>query len=389
MKRHAVIIGAGIIGASIAYHLSRLGMRVTVFDADGPSAGATGASDGVVSAATKSPGHLMELAIRSKAYYLELSLPSAPLNNAYHECSTFLVAVNDAEIEILLKQVESLHQAGVGLRTLDGPALRAALPDLRQAIPLVLEVMNEGHALGYRVVDKFLRAGEVEIRRSTPVTGLEIDADNGHCVGVRISGETVFADDVVIAAGPSSKRLVPSIDVHPQRGQLIVTDRPGASLNFPGPLFFATYLAVKADPANSHQTGSEARNNTALVIDPLRTGQFLIGSTREHGDDPGETEFSAVQNILRQAVEYVPRLAELDVLRVFAGIRAKTADGSPIVGPISDTPGLWVATGFGGDGVCLAPLVGRELSKLMMGDKTLPEFDQLSPTRFNADQVAL
>ena len=67
MKRHIIIVGAGIIGASIAYHLSLHGVRITVLDADVPASGASGASDGAVSLITKSPGHLMELALRSLA----------------------------------------------------------------------------------------------------------------------------------------------------------------------------------------------------------------------------------------------------------------------------------------------------------------------------------
>ena len=132
VKRHVVIVGAGIIGASIAYHLSHCGMKVTVIDAEGPSAGASGSSDGAVAIATKSPGCLMDLALRSKDYYAELSQLSGPLRDVYHERSTFLVATNNAEVAFLTDQVESLRQAGVALRALEGSALRSTLPELRQ-----------------------------------------------------------------------------------------------------------------------------------------------------------------------------------------------------------------------------------------------------------------
>ncbi len=78
----------------------------------------------------------------------------------------------------------------------------------------------------------------------------------------------------------------------------------------------------------------------------------------------------------------LPQLSELDVLRVFAGIRVRTEDGTPIAGAVSETPGLWLATGFASDGICLAPLIGREMSNLMLGRETLPEFEEFSPARF-------
>lgn len=383
MKRHVIIIGAGIIGASIAYHLSQLGMRVTIVDADGPAAGASGSSDGAVAIATKSPGCLMELALQSKAYYLELAQPTAPLNNAYHECSTFLVATNDNEVKLLSTQVDGLNQARVDLRMLEGSALRTALPKLKQDIPLVLEIVNEGHALGYRVVERFLKACDAKVIRRAAVTGLEVAAGNDSCTGIRVGDDLIAADDVVVAAGLGSTELIVGVEIKPQRGQLIVTDRSVLNAYFPGPLFFASYLAAKSGNADSNSLPPGAPGGGALVIDPLHTGQFLIGSTREDSDDAGHTEFLAVRHILQQSVRYVPGLAEVDVIRVFAGIRARTSDGLPVVGAVPGTDGLWIATGFAGDGICLAPLVGRELSKLIAGGEMLAEFHDCSPSRFS------
>ena len=387
MKRHVVIVGAGIIGASIAYHLSLDGMKVTVIDAEGPSAGASGSSDGAVAIVTKSPGCLMDLALRSKDYYAELSRASGPLCGVYHERPTFLVATNDAEVAFVTDRVESLQQAGVSLRALEGSALRSTLPELRQDIPLVLETQKEGHALGYDVVHHFLQGCDVIIRRKTRVTGLEWHADSERCAGVRTVDGLILADDVVVAAGLGSSNLVPSLDLHPQRGQLVITDRSEIAGNFPGALFFASYLVVKAGLAKGYSLTPGEPDGGALVIDPLATGQFLIGSTREASDDPTHTEFAAVQHILKQAIDYVPALSKLDVLRVFAGIRARTSDGLPVVGQIPAAEGLWVATGFAGDGICLAPLVGRELGNMMADRSTSADFDSLSPTRFGTTQA--
>jgi len=384
MKRHVVIVGAGIIGASIAYHLSLYGMRVTVIDAEGPSAGASGSSDGAVAIATKSPGCLMDLALRSKDYYAELSQTSGPLCDVYHERPTFLVATNDAEMAFVTDQVESLRQAGASLRTLEGRSLHSTLPELRQDIPLVLEIQREGHALGYEVVQRFLQGCDATIRRKTAVTGLELQAGSDRCVGVRTAGGVISADDVVVAAGLGSSWLISGLGLQAQRGQLLITDRSEITSRFPGALFFASYLAAKAGLADDESLRRGGPDGGALVIDPLCTGQILIGSTREPSDDPAHTEFATVQHILKQAIDYMPVLCDLNVRRVFAGIRARTQDGLPVAGQIPGTDGLWVATGFAGDGICLAPLVGREFGSMMAGRNTLADFEALSPARLGA-----
>jgi len=385
MKRHVVIVGAGIIGASIAYHLSGEGMKVTVVDVDGPSAGASGSSDGAVAIATKSPGCLMNLALQSKAYYSELSQTSGPLDGVYHERPTFLVATNDAEVAYVTEQAENLQHAGVSLRALDGSTLRNTLPELRNNIPLVLEIQEEGHALGYDVVQRFLENCDATIRRNTAVTGLEIQEGSTRCVGVKTADGVITADDVVVAAGLGSSKLIPQIDIHAQRGQLIITERSDISDRFPGALFFASYLAAKAGLVDNDLQTTDRPDWAALVIDPLSTGQLLIGSTREASDDPAHTEFAVVQHILKQAIDYIPALDHLNVIRVFAGIRARTSDGLPVVGHVPASDGLWVATGFAGDGICLAPLVGRELANMMTGKNPFADFESLNPERLDAD----
>ncbi len=384
MKRHVVIVGAGIIGASIAYHLSVLGMKVTVIDAEGPAAGASGSSDGAVAIATKSPGCLMNLALQSKAYYSELSGSEGPLSDVYHQRSTFLVATNDTEVTFVTEQAESLRQAGASLRALDGAALRNILPELRNNIPLVLEIREEGHALGYDVVQHFLKNCDVTIRRNTKVTALDMPAGSNRCIGVRTPDGVFAADDVVVAAGLGSSRLIPQVDIRAERGQLIITERSKVASSFPGALFFASYLAAKSGLIDQASQTADGPDGAALVIDPLSTGQLLIGSTREPSDDPAHTEFAAVQHILKQAVDYLPALHDLNVIRVFAGIRARTADGLPVVGQVPGCDGLWVATGFAGDGICLAPLVGRELANMMNGNNTFPDFTSLGPARLGA-----
>ncbi|NCN96800.1 MAG: FAD-dependent oxidoreductase, partial [Rhodoferax sp.] len=164
-------------------------------------------------------------------------------------------------------------------------------------------------------------------------------------------------------------------------GQLVVTDRAsltGAALR--GPLLSAGYLAAKRRMVLG-------QSSTSLVIDPLATGQFLIGSSRETGFADRQTDVQTVSTLLREAMAVYPALARQRVIRTFAGIRIGTQDGLPIVGRHPTLPGLFIATGMEGDGICLAPVIGSAVADMVL-DQT-PRFDvsALNPGRFGAVSV--
>src|ERR1019366_4895422 len=102
-----------------------------------------------------------------------------------------------------------------------------------------------------------------------------------------------------------------------------------------------------------------------LTIDPLRTGQFLIGGTREEGREDRTTDARLVAAILAQAIDVYPPLAHRRVVRTFAGVRTASRDGLPIVGRHPAWGGVVVATGFEGDGICLGPLMGFAAADLL------------------------
>ena len=154
---------------------------------------------------------------------------------------------------------------------------------------------------------------------------------------------------MVVAAGLGSGRLMELDDVLiPRQGQLIVTDRAvvrGAAL--PGPLMSARYLVAK-------RAATPGRSGVSLVIDPLRTGQFLIGSSREDDCADRQTDANTVAAILRDALDVYPALAQRRVIRTFAGVRTATRDGLPIIGRHPQLAGLVIATGFACGGYAIA-----------------------------------
>ena len=144
------------------------------------------------------------------------------------------------------------------------------------------------------------------------------------------------------------------------------------------------------EPACSHNCRSSrvkrgivrGNGHIGLVIDPLMTGQFLIGGSREDHRSDHSTDAVTIAAILREALDLYPPLAHRRVLRSFAGVRTASRDGLPIVGPHPQRAGMVIATGFEGDGICLGPYMGASAARLLLGEKPEVDLSALSPQRF-------
>jgi len=374
-----VVVGAGIVGAATCYFLSQRGFRVRLIEASAPAAAASGAADGAVSVASKRPGPMMTAALAGIALYRRLER-DGPFAGLFKTRPTVMVAENDREAEKLIEHAAALAGGGMRLRHLEGQALRHYLPGVAHHVRLAVEVGEEGHAIGYEIVRRLIAASGVTVERGIAVTGLAPKGDGTRVTAVHTARGVIEADQVVIAAGGGSAALLGLPDAtRPRKGQLVVTERsPALAASLPGSLMSCRYLLSKdAIRASNAETG----RRFGLVIDPLRTGQFLIGSTREERDDNGN-DHDAVSRLLASAVTLMPALAQLRAIRVFAGVRTATRDGLPIVGRMPGFENLLVATGFEGDGICLGPLIGREMARLAAGETPELDLAPFAPGRF-------
>lgn len=369
------VLGAGIVGASAAWHLARRGMRVVVIDASGPAAAASGASDGAVSVASKKPGVMARLANRSLAYTRRLAEAGGPLRGVFGDRPSYYLATSPAEEQALGDLVAKIAALGGPARvTADGA--KAGPDGVGPSVTRCVALAGEGHMLGYAAVAAYLAQAGVD--RLWPVTVEALEADDAG-VTVSLTDRNLRVAKVVAALGTSSTALFPGLPVTPRTGQLVVTDRaPPGSL--PGPLTAASYLVAKsASPG--------APDKPPVVIDPLSTGQFLIGSSREEHGNRARTDFATVRRLAARAAEFWPALRARHVVRIFAGVRAAVSDGLPIVGPLAQSPRIVLATGFEGDGICLSGLMGREVAAMVAGEAASAgaeaDIAALSPARFS------
>jgi glycine/D-amino acid oxidase-like deaminating enzyme len=373
----AIVLGAGVIGASTAWHLVQAGLSVALVDAEGPAAAASGASDGAVSVASKKPGPLARLATASLLYTRNLAA-DGPLMHGYHPRPSYIFGSGPAEgaaIDALIAKLDALGDA-VRLRR-DGTA--DLLPGTGASVERLVELTGEGHMPGYVAVAGYLRDPRIVKIWPARVRGLE-ETDAG--VIVDLGTRRLHASRVIAALGVSTTTLFPQMPVIPRAGQLFVTDR-GAPGALPGALTSAAYLLAKT-------TDMTALPRPPVVIDPLSTGQYLIGSTREDHADPGRVDFATLQKLMTRAAETWPALRNRRVIRAFAGVRAAVSDGLPIVGLAPGSTRVTLATGFEGDGICLSAVIGREVARMAADEAPTPalsaDLAALAPTRFTALQ---
>jgi glycine/D-amino acid oxidase-like deaminating enzyme len=385
-KQKAVIVGAGIVGAASAYFLSQADFSVQVIDTAAPAAAASGSADGAVSVASKRPGPLMQAAIAGVETYRELSA-NGLFAGLFKERSTYMVAQDADEDAVLEQHAATLSGSGIEVRPLSGATLHGTIPVLAPDVRSAIEVRGEGHAIGYEIVHRLLAASGAQVLRGCTVRALISSYTHASLNGLDTTSGLLEADVYVLAAGGGSGALLGLENVlRPRKGQLLVTERaPRLNAGMPGSLMSCRYLMSKD---STEAKLKSAGRRFGLVVDPLRTGQFLIGGTREETSSR-DTDLAAARLILSEAVSLVPGLASVRLLRSFAGVRTATADGRPLIGRSQDFDNLVVATGFEGDGICLGPLTGRIVSQLASATPTAIDLAPFDPARFSAQrQVA-
>jgi D-hydroxyproline dehydrogenase subunit beta len=367
----AIVVGAGIVGAACARALAAAGLRVTVLEAAFAGGGATAAGMGHLVAMDDSDEQLALTSLSLRLWEeLSAELPEAC---EWDPCGTLWVAENEAQMAAVRTKQAVYSRAGIAAEVLDAAAVVEAEPALRRGLAGALRVAGD-RVLYPPVAARFLleRAREdgAVVREGARV--MEIGAGE-----VRLeSGERLGAEVVVNAAGSAAARLTPGLPIVPRKGHLAITDR------YPG--FVRHQLVELGYLASAHVMTSES---VAFNVQPRLTGQLLIGSSRELvGWDPGINR-EVMRAMLRRAVEFLPRLPELSVIRIWTGFRPATPDKLPCIGPWEEVPGLWIAAGHEGLGITTSLGTAQILADLVL-ERTPPiDARAYAPSRAGASSV--
>jgi D-hydroxyproline dehydrogenase subunit beta len=364
-----VILGAGIVGSACAYECALAGMRVGIVEAAIPAGAATAAGMGHLVAMEDSPAQLA-LSHYSRELWREFK-SALPSGVEYEECGTLWVAADSEEMAEVYSKQRTYTRNGIACEVLDEAALREAEPNLRLGLAGALRVPNDGVIYPPAAAAYFLSSAKRHGARLI----------RGNAAMRAADGEVVLEDGtrfmtgrIVIATG-TDIRLCPWLKVQPRKGHLAITDR------YPGVLRHQLVELGYLKSAHSLDADSVAFN-----LQPRKTGQVLIGSSRQYGDLASDADHEILRRMLDRAVEYMPALRSLSILRVWTGFRAATPDKLPLIGPTPDASVL-VSMGFEGLGITNAPGAARLVLHHLTGVEVPIDPAPFLPSRIRTNEA--
>lgn len=366
-----VIVGAGIVGAACADVFAKRGLRVAVVDRDVIGSGATAAGMGHIVVMDDSDAQFA-LTHYSQRLWQELR-PELPDDVEYEPAGTIWVAADDEEMEEVLRKRGFYQKRGVAAEKIDAQQLKEAEPNLRDGLSGGLLV--PGDAVLYPpCAARFLmtRAQQRGAKLRLGASATQISENN-----VRLNdGQEIAGGIVVNAAGANASELTPGIDIKKRKGHLVITDRY---------LGFVRHQLVELGYLKSaHSVSSDS---VAFNVQPRRTGQVLIGSSRQYGAEHKEVDQGMLARMVQRAQEYMPALGAMSAVRVWTGFRAATPDKLPLIGPCPGYKSVFLATGHEGLGITTSLGTARILVDQVMGSKAEIAVEPYLPSRAAKEYV--
>jgi D-hydroxyproline dehydrogenase subunit beta len=339
-----IVAGGGIVGTACALACAQAGLHVALVERDIIGGGATAAGMGHIVVMDDSEAQF-GLTRRSQQLWHTLA-ETLPRNAEFETTGTIWVAADQEELAEAERKHVYLQQRSVPSQMLSPGELAMAEPNLRDGLAGGLLVSED--AVVYPPVVALHLARELQAIGSELILGRSIvhfatgeaHLDDGTCLR---------APRLVNALGAEAIACTSNIPVKKRKGHLAITDRYSG---------FVRHQLVELGYLKSAH--SVTTDSVAFNVQPRKTGQILIGSSRQYGNDDSRVDQAILSSMLQRAQFYMPRIAALNIIRVWTGFRAATPDKLPLIGPVPGDPSLWLATGHEGLGITTA-LASAEL----------------------------
>jgi len=379
-KTDVVIIGGGVIGASIFYHLAKNKIDVILLEKNSIASGTSGACEGVIFLQTKKPGIHLEMAVKSAEIFKNLE-EELNYEIEYVSNGAMVIMQDETQCEIMAGVVRDQKQNGLKVKLLSAKEAKNQEPALSDKITGAAFCSDDARVnpmlLAYGFVDTANRYRNARYFTHTNVIG--ISKKNQSVEEVLTDKGRIKTDFVINAAGiyaPQVGSMVGlNIPIKPRRGQILVTEEIPNVIK--KTICTSKYISCKYDSETDYN------ENAGVTIEPTANGNYLIGATREFVGFNSKVTYRGVECMARNLISLVPKFKNVSIIRYFAGLRPYTNDGLPILGSVESIKGFIMAAGHEGDGVALAPITGKLISELVLkGESSIP-LDAFNLTRFN------
>ncbi|MDA2382248.1 FAD-dependent oxidoreductase [Bacillus cereus] len=378
-----LIIGGGITGCSIAYYTSKYGRDVTIIEKGEFVSGTSSRCDGNILAIDKDPGFDSQMSLVSQKLVTDLS-EELEHSFEYRAPGSILVCESDEEMEAAQQWVNRQKEAGLPFRMLDRQDIREESPffadDLLGGLECATDSTVNPYLLAFSLLSEAQKFGTKAFKQ-TEVKSINIDT-NGSFV-VETTNGTFTAKQVVNAAGVWAPKigqmLNVNIPIEPRKGHIIVASRQ-QHVGCRKVMEFG-YLISKFGGKRKVDALTE-KYGVALVFEPTESQNFLIGSSREFVGFHTRINNEVIKCIANRAIRFYPKMADMMVIRSYAGLRPWTEDHLPIISRVEHIPNYFIAAGHEGDGISLAAVTGKIIEELLNEKETIIPIEPLRLSRF-------
>lgn len=362
-----VIIGAGAIGCSIAYHFGLRGMKdVVVLEQEFIGSGTTSKAAGGIR--VQFPTNIeIQFSMQSLEFFRHFQ-EEMGVNPHLRQVGYLFLLGSALDVEHYTRQIALQQQYGLDVRLLTPADVQAIVPQLRvDDLLAAVYSPQDGYADPHTVVQAYAaraRQHGVKILEQTEVTGIRVQGDR--VVGVDTTSGPIETRLVINAAGPWAARVAEmvgaQVPVHPRRRHIFVTE-PFSDFVNPSPLVI--------DRTSGFYCRTEGRS---ILMSP--------GDVQEVQGYKVTIDWSMAEETARKAVRRVPVLERAGIMSGWAGLRPLTPDEHAIIDYLPGVEGLLCAIGFCGHGFQHSPAAGKVVTEMILDGKPSLDLAALSFARF-------
>lgn len=385
MNFEAIIIGGGVQGTAISHYLTARGVHAALVEKNGIAAGTSGRCDGNILVADKMPGFDSQLNKLSQDLFPGLS-DEIGYDIHWTQKGSLTMAESEEELALAVQFCHQLNDAGIPARMLDKQEIHDDEPNIAEHVPGGFEVTCDGSLNPMRLAHGLARS--FTSKGGTILTGTEvffIDQDESGNHVVHTSQGRLSSQYLVCAAGVWSPVIGAMLDidipVRPRQGQILVSQR--STYVARRKLTEFGYLAAKFEHTNYQRKVSPEMEEfgIATVFEPTKEGNFLIGSSRRFAGFDVTPDSRVLRALAQRAIEFLPIIKDINVIRSYSGVRPYTPDHRPIISE-TDLPGFYVATGHEGDGIGLSLITGTLIAQMICKEECAIDMTPLRLDRF-------
>lgn len=383
-----LVIGGGIIGCAIAYYLSKSGRQVTILEKGEFVSGTSSRCDGNILAVDKDPGFDSQMSLVSQKLVSRLS-KELDYPFEYRAPGSILVCESEQEMEAARQWVDRQKAAGLPFRMLDRQDIRQESKYLADDLLGGLECATDSTINPYMLAFALLESAKDHGASAWNRTEVKsINKQSHGAFKVETTNGVFTANIVVNACGVWAPRIgemlgLP-IPIKPRKGHILVASRQ-EHVGSRKVMEFG-YLISKFGGERRVDPLTE-KYGVALVFEPTESQNFLIGSSREFVGFNTAVKNEIIKCIARRAVRFYPKMADMMLIRSYAGLRPYTEDHLPIISHVDEIEGFYIAAGHEGDGISLSAVTGKLVEEMINEKETSIPVEPLSYSRFSSKEA--